>query len=225
MNQQHVKQLALNEGDLSFGNLFGDTSKKEDQAKNESQDPWKLEPEDHVAKMFVVSNKRQKVVEKSENEDESSHEPRKRDDGGNYYICARSTKRNPDLLIPGGTLKGNMYFQSKASGKKDDADKSAEASESDDDDAFSKLKNQISRYFIESNPTIKCRNCKEFGHFARECPNERKGLNCILCGKDTHDSFDCNEKLCFKCNKVGHKANECKETDVVKCLLCGQIGH
>lgn len=119
-----------------------------------------------------------------------------------------------------------MYFQSKAIEKKEEGvDKSADPSDSDDDDAFSKLKNQVSRYFIDSNPTIKCRNCKEFGHFARECPNERKGLNCILCGKDTHDSFDCNEKLCFKCNKVGHKANECKETDVVKCLLCGQIGH
>ena len=60
---------------------------------------------------------------------------------------------------------------------------------------------------------------------ARECPNERSRLNCILCGKDNHDSFECSEKLCFKCNKVGHKANECKETEIVKCLQCGQIGH
>ena len=29
----------------------------------------------------------------------------------NYYITALNTKRNPDLLIPGGTLKGNMYFK------------------------------------------------------------------------------------------------------------------
>jgi len=135
-----------------------------------------------------------------------------------------NTKRNPDLLIPGGVLKGNMYFKQNADDKKESSiDKSGDASESDgtEDDAFSKLKNQVSRYFCDSNPTIKCRNCKEFGHIARECPNERKGMNCILCGKDTHDSFDCNEKLCFKCNKVGHKASECKETDVVKCLLCG----
>jgi hypothetical protein len=30
-----------------------------------------------------------------------------------------------------------------------------------------------------------------------------------LCGKDTHDSFSCTEKICFKCNKVGHLAINC----------------
>ena len=60
---------------------------------------------------------------------------------------------------------------------------------------------------------------------ARDCPNERKGLSCILCGKDDHDSFDCREKLCFKCNKSGHIASECTEKNVVKCILCGQVGH
>lgn len=93
------------------------------------------------------------------------------------------------------------------------------------DDMFSKLKNQQSRYYIESNPTIKCRNCREFGHMARECPNEHKRLSCILCGKDTHDSFDCHEKLCFKCNKAGHIASECTEKNVTKCILCNQVGH
>ena len=73
--------------------------------------------------------------------EEGSHEPRKREgEPGNYYICARSTKRNPDLLIPGGALKGNMYFQSKSDAKKEE-EKSGEASDLDDDDAFSKLKN------------------------------------------------------------------------------------
>lgn len=94
-----------------------------------------------------------------------------------------------------------------------------------EDDMFSRLKNQMARYYTEDNPTIKCRNCKQFGHMAKECPNERRRPNCILCGKDTHDSFDCDAKLCFKCNKVGHKASECTETNVMKCTLCGQIGH
>ena len=53
---------------------------------------------------------------------------------------------------------------------------------------------------MDLNPTIKCRRCGEFGHMMRECPNERKRLNCILCGSDGHESFDCNAKLCFKCN-------------------------
>ena len=65
------------------------------------------------------------------------------------------------------------------------------------------------RYWGEENPTIKCHNCKQFGHIARECPNETKRARCILCGKDSHDSFECTEKMCFKCNKVGHQAKEC----------------
>lgn len=32
-------------------------------------------------------------------------------DDGNYYITAINTKRNPDLIIPGGAMKGNMYFR------------------------------------------------------------------------------------------------------------------
>jgi hypothetical protein len=44
------------------------------------------------------------------------------------------------LLIPGGALKGNMYFQSKADANKEE-EKSGEASDLEDDDAFSKLKN------------------------------------------------------------------------------------
>ena len=35
-----------------------------------------------------------------------------------------------------------------------------------EDDLFSRMKNKIARYYTDSNPTIKCRNCKEFGHMA-----------------------------------------------------------
>lgn len=77
--------------------------------QRDSKDPWSEEPDDHFARMFSVNTKKQAVVMAADPE-EGSHEPRKRDGEGNYYICARSTKRNPDLLIPGGTLKGNMYF-------------------------------------------------------------------------------------------------------------------
>ena len=32
---------------------------------------------------------------------------------GSYYISSLQTKRNPDLIIPGGSnpLKGNLYFR------------------------------------------------------------------------------------------------------------------
>ena len=90
--------------------------------------------------------------------------------------------------------------------------KSSQSEQSDDD--YKKLKQKVARYYADDNPTIKCRNCKQFGHFGKDCPNERLRLNCILCGKDTHDSFECSEKLCFKCNQVGHKASECVSKDI-----------
>ena len=71
------------------------------------------------------------------------------------------------------------------------------------------------RYWADDNPTIKCHNCREVGHMQFECPNETKRDICILCGKDTHVSYECTEKMCFKCNKVGHQAKDCKETDIV----------
>ena len=43
---------------------------------------------------------------------------------------------------------------------------------------------------------MRCKNCGESGHWARDCPNETKRAACILCGKDTHDSFSCTEKIC-----------------------------
>lgn len=87
------------------------------------------------------------------------------------------------------------------------------------------MRNQTARYFIEANPTIKCRNCLEYGHIAKDCTNRTKRPNCILCGKDTHDSFSCSEKSCFRCNKVGHVALQCSEKNIVKCNKCGVVGH
>lgn len=86
-------------------------------------------------------------------------------------------------------------------------------------------KQNQARYFLGENPLLKCKNCGENGHWARECPNETKRAACILCGKDTHDSFSCTEKICFKCNKVGHLAINCMETNVIKCNRCGLNGH
>jgi len=84
---------------------------------------------------------------------------------------------------------------------------------------------QSNRYFLGENPLLRCRNCGESGHWARGCPNETKRAACILCGKDTHDSFSCTEKICFKCNKVGHLAINCIETNIIKCNRCGLNGH
>ena len=32
----------------------------------------------------------------------------------NYYISALNSRNNPDLIAPGGALKGNMYFRTNA---------------------------------------------------------------------------------------------------------------
>ena len=151
-----------------------------------------------------------------------------------------NTKRNPDLITPEGAIRGNMYIRKHVNNDPENDDtqsegnqkKVQEAGSSDEekagaqiDDMFAKLKSQTSRYFLEQNITIKCLRCREFGHMARECPNDRTRLNCILCGKDTHDSFECTEKLCFKCNRLGHKASDCKEKNVIRCMACGQVGH
>jgi cellular nucleic acid-binding protein len=81
------------------------------------------------------------------------------------------------------------------------------------------------RYFQDVNPTLKCNHCANFGHFARDCPNERQKMNCNICGQDTHKSFECDQRMCFRCNKVGHKVYECKETNTSRCERCGNVGH
>lgn len=152
------------------------------------------------------------------------------------YISNLSARKNPDILLPNGNfLKGNMYFKrmvtadappedsEKEEGQQSSPEKEEEME--DDDDAFLKMKNQVVRYFIEENPTIKCRNCLQFGHFAKDCTNATKRPACILCGKESHDSFNCNEKLCFKCNKVGHIASACQERNIIQCNKCGMNGH
>ena len=47
-----------------------------------------------------------------------------RDASGAYYITALNTKRNPDLLIPGGALKGNQYFRKTLKNENGEGEKS-----------------------------------------------------------------------------------------------------
>ena len=44
------------------------------------------------------------------NRSKSKNEKNEREDNP-QYITSFNNRRNPDLLIPGGALKGNMYFK------------------------------------------------------------------------------------------------------------------
>jgi|688.fasta_scaffold170867_3 hypothetical protein len=51
-----------------------------------------------------------------------------------------STTRNPDLIIPGGALKGNTYFKQKVGEPLESSIEKGSDSDTEND-AFSKLKN------------------------------------------------------------------------------------
>ncbi|KAL8409633.1 hypothetical protein RB594_007909 [Gaeumannomyces avenae] len=85
----------------------------------------------------------------------------------------------------------------------------------------------------------RCRNCEEFGHETRDCPQdkvERQQLviECINCNEPGHRSRDCPQAridkfACKNCGKSGHTAKECEEERVcppdMECRKCGECGH
>ena len=154
-----------------------------------------------------------------EDEDEKFQKIRADKEHKRNYLSTISAKFNPDLLIGGenGFIRGNEYYSGKKKKSKSkkavepkerapsDEEESSNHSEGDEDDLLETMKKLGSgRYWTEENIAVKCHNCREFGHLAKECPNETKKPACILCTKDTHDSFNCTEKMCFRCNGVGH---------------------
>ena len=57
------------------------------------------------------------------------------------YITSFNTKRNPDLLVPGGALKGNMYFKlNEGKVPEEESEVKSGESEADSADDYKKLK-------------------------------------------------------------------------------------
>lgn len=79
---------------------------------------------------------------------------------------------------------------------------------------------------------MKCYNCGNLGHSAKNCP---KGIKCHKCKKYGHMSKDCpnnnsnsndsNSIKCYTCGKTGHKMGECPNKKGQYCYLCGKSGH
>jgi len=67
----------------------------------------------------------------------------------------------------------------------------------------------------------KCRNCRQEGHFAGDCPEPQR---CRRCKSEDHVMADCPEPAkCGNCREEGHMTSECPEPEV--CRRCKKEGH
>lgn len=85
-----------------------------------------------------------------------------------------------------------------------------------------------SRYFDEEyeQAGIRCNNCGEKGHMAKDCRNEKRRKPCFLCAQAGHESWNCPNRYCFKCGKTGHFVRDCTAANsyglAQVCLRCGR---
>jgi len=67
----------------------------------------------------------------------------------------------------------------------------------------------------------KCRNCRQEGHMAADCPEPQR---CRRCKAEDHVMADCPEPpKCGNCREEGHMTSECPEPEV--CRRCKKEGH
>lgn len=107
------------------------------------------------------------------------------------------------------------------------AKESSSSEESSDNEKYNEMKATNIRYFnFNKNITLKCFNCGEVGHMAKNCPSEQVTF-CIRCNQNGHEDRECKYTKCFKCNQMGHVAYECpvRLREMILCQRCNNIGH
>lgn len=79
--------------------------------------------------------------------------------------------------------------------------------------------------------TMKCKYCKDWGHFADACP-KKEPIKCYNCGEAGHMKSQCPKPpkkrepvKCFNCLQEGHMKSECTSEKVIQCRNCDEIGH
>ncbi|KAK7220629.1 hypothetical protein V2G26_008632 [Clonostachys chloroleuca] len=93
---------------------------------------------------------------------------------------------------------------------------------------------------VVSNGKPLCSNCKQVGHIAKSCTEEKvenmgdkPKVSCSNCQEDGHRIRDCpiprvDKFACKNCGQSGHKASDCEEPpnpENVECRKCQEKGH
>uniref|UniRef100_A0A3Q2UVB6 Zinc finger CCHC domain-containing protein 7 n=1 Tax=Haplochromis burtoni TaxID=8153 RepID=A0A3Q2UVB6_HAPBU len=81
------------------------------------------------------------------------------------------------------------------------------------------------RYYTDKN--VNCRNCNNFGHLSKNCPDPKKLPPCFLCGTPGHPARDCLKRHCNNCSLPGHLYDSCSENSYWNrhCHRCNMKGH
>lgn len=107
-------------------------------------------------------------------------------------------------------------------------------------DTAENLERLRSAGFVQDRGVPMCSNCNELGHIKKHCKQEimehekvAPVITCVYCKEEGHRARDCpNERVnpyaCKNCKKEGHKAADCPEprsAEGVECRKCNETGH